>query len=81
MSYRSTPQFKNFAGVLRKYDPQQWSDLLAMGATQPFPFLVDINPKAILPPIAAAKVPGQLTAQLPPAHDPDNSQICPFGRE
>jgi hypothetical protein len=81
-SYKRTKQFQDCKNVAQNYYPDQWSDLEVMGLTQPFPFLVDINPaEQTLAKIDNTRGPGALTDHLPPAHDPWNSQICPFGRE
>jgi hypothetical protein len=85
MSYEKSSQFQDFATQAVSYTAPDksvpWLLDRAMGLDQPFPFLVDIDPKMDALEKIDATGPGMLTRPLPPpGHDPENIQICPHGR-
>ena len=85
LAYSRLTQFTEFRAAVEAmgYLPDWNDDSHDPDPFLPFPFLMNIDPATQrLRQITNAFGPGHLTVPLPPpGHDPDNTQICPFGRE
>ena len=93
--YVKTSQYANFEAAMLQYDRDAWlSDVGMMGTGQPFPYLVDPEadrrdplrpggtpPRPMVPPPTPGRRAGGPGGGMAMGHDPDNTQICPHGRE